>query len=238
MRNPFGGPFGSSQETWLASRRFPPAFSEQVSFIRQRGGTVLATPSADRVAERLQGASTITALGQFQWSDSAWGANTALRLRRGRPSISWLVVGAQVLGAVTLSFTGRIVDETLAEVSTRAVVRPRDLTYPVLADRRYHEVQIEAWSTSGELTTGLGGWNFSSAQQAGPGGAYSQSFFSADDGAWAVRIGAGVDGDAPGDSVASGTQSYGITNYDSAEPVQGVWWAGTQYTGGYVICWT
>lgn len=206
------------------------------------GFSVWAVPTSDRLAERLQGTTEVPAAGQFRLTGGVLGER-AFQTARGAgvpEQAPWSAMafwdGTRFRGIVVWLWTGKrmLGDGTL--VDDLPVVDPASQFYPVLPDNQFRHVQpvvIDAGGTvvlSGAANTGV---NFSSAQQAGPGGSWSSSFFSADDGVWGIHPGRGVDGDTPGPFLTAG--SYGFINANAGEPVSQYFWGGSAQSSSNAV---
>lgn len=213
-----------------------------VSAVVSSGYSVWAVPTSDRLAERLQATTATPAAGQFRLVDGVLGERPFQTSRgAGVPEQApWSAMafwdGTQFRGILVWLWTGQrmLGDGTL--VDDLPVTDPASQFYPVLPDNQFRHVQPVVIDASGAITLAGAsntGVNFSSAQQAGPGGSWSTSFFSADDGVWGIHPGRGVDGDTPGPFLTTG--SYGFINANAGEPVSQYFWGGAAQTSSNAV---
>jgi hypothetical protein len=202
-----------------------------VDEVRGRGFSVWAVPTSERLAERLQGSVTGPQAGQFLLSSGVLGERPFAQASGMPASSPWSAMafwdGTSFRGILVWLWTGERMTSTGDLISDLPVTSPAGMFTPQLPDNEFRRVEPIVISPAGTVVlsgTANTGFNFSSAQQAGPGGSFSLSFFSADDGVWGILPGRGVDGDTPGSALSTG--AYGFNNYNSGEPISEFFWGG------------
>jgi hypothetical protein len=210
--------------------------------VTSSGFSVWAVPTADRVAERLQGVIGIPAAGQFGRRDTGELGSRSLDVVRGSglPALPWtglaLWNAGEFQGIAWTGWTGDTINH-LGEIvpGARPVTTPASVFSPTTGDLVYRRIRPVVIQPDGAVVRfdEETGYQFSSAQNPTALGYASASSFSADDGVWGFWPGHSVDGDAPGPSM--GTGAYGIANSDSSEPVTECWWGGSAQTAANTV---
>ena len=147
-------------------------------------------------------------------------------------------------GIIVWCFTGdTITDGNNVASNGHPVDKAKSIFYPDNQGNTFNRVYSYIISDDGSCSvydeSGNCGWNYSNGQAPSTKGYNSNSDFSGDDGAFAIRItgnsgsGLKIDGNAPGPSSLTG--NYGAGNYDSGDSsAQFAWGGGSDLGGNWV----
>jgi hypothetical protein len=207
--------------------------------------SVWAVPVPTRVAEAMSGTTSTPGAGQFRYRAGGPLGVRDLGTLTGSTEASGLPWTAMALwdgtafrGIVVWAWTGATINalnQTVAE--DRPVTTPAAMFSPTTGDDLYRQVRPLVIEATGALTVDGSnantGFQFSSAQNPTANGYHTTSFFSQDDGIWGILPGAMLDGDTPGPALSTG--GYGISAYQSSEPITTYFWGGAvQASANYV----
>jgi hypothetical protein len=217
-----------------------------VSVIETKRLSVWAVPVPSKMSETMTGVQNSPLAGQFRYRASGplgtrdLGTLTGASAASGLP---WTGMafwdGTAFRGIVVWSWTGDTIDSSgeVINPAARPVTTPAMMFHPQLGDGLFRRIKTIIIEADGTLTLNATdtttGFQFSSAQDPTANGYYSTSFFSRDDGVWGIQPNARLDGDTPGPALTTG--GYGISAYQSSEPVNSYYWGGTaQASSNYV----
>lgn len=219
--------------------------SSAVTSIEARGYSAWAVPVPAKMSETMTGVQTQPAAGQFRYRAGGplgqrdLGLLTGATPARGLP---WTAMafwdGTAFRGILVWAWTGATINAQLQTVAgARPVTTPATMFHTTTGDALFRQVRPLVIEANGTLTldgsNANTGFQFSSAQNPTANGYYSTSFFSQDDGVWGFQPGAMLDGDTPGPALTTG--GYGISAYQTSEPITTYYWGGTaQASANYV----
>ena len=216
-----------------------------VAAVEDKRYSVWAVPVPTRVAEAMTGTTSTPGAGQFRYRAGGplgtrdLGVLTGLTAASGLPWTGMaLWDGTAFRGIIVWAWTGATINALNQTVAAaRPVTTPAAMFSPTTGDDLYRQVRPLVIEATGTLTLNGSnantGFQFSSAQNPSANGYHTTSFFSKDDGVWGILPGAMLDGDTPGPALTTG--GYGISAYQTSEPVTTYFWGGaSQASSNYV----